>query len=167
MIIGQIIGVIALIISLYALTHPSDRKLLKWFFFGNMLWILHYVLIDANVMAEFMTLALMRSFVAWQHKESKTTKLIALGLVVIIGLFIVIKNNFNILVIGTYTTTMLISYSVLYLKGKAMRYVFVFCDFLWLLLDLNYKSIGGIIYDLSAIYITLKIIRDFDISNKK
>lgn len=158
-ILGQVLGVLALVMSLYALSHSVDKKLLKWFCLSNVLWISHYYLIGANMMAEFMILSLMRSFIAWKHPDWHSIKLVAMTLVVTGGAAISYFNGFHFKALLIYITVVVISHAVLFSKGAEMRKTFIACDVSWLCLDVMSKSLGGVVYDISAIYLCLKEIR--------
>jgi hypothetical protein len=138
--LAQIVGFAACFVSLNACMR-RDEKLFKLAILTScLLWAVHNAMLGANMAAILSLVAAVRTALSFDVRNRNWA-------IVLFGVYLVLslsdKNSpFDWLpIVATLTGT----YSLFYCKGVTLRIVHCFGAPLWIIHDLHYGSIGGVI----------------------
>jgi len=138
--LAQIVGFVACFVSLHACLRRDEKRFKLAILTGCLLWAAHNAMLGANMAAILSLIAAVRTALSFDVQNRKWA-------IVLFGVYLALslsdKNSaFDWLpILATFIGT----YSLFYCKGVTLRIVHCFGAPLWIIHDLHYGSIGGVI----------------------
>lgn len=140
MYLAQAIGLVACAVSLHACLNKDERGFKLAILMSCALWAVHNAMLGAQMAALFSVIAAVRTALSFDTRNRKYV-------IFLLGLYLALslsdKNSaFDWLPI---CATFIGTFSLFYCKGVTLRIVHCFGAPLWIIHDLHYGSIGGVI----------------------
>lgn len=167
-IIANIIGFVAFIVTLIAYHRVTKKKIFENMIFANVLDVIHYLVLGAYSGCITKVVALIRNFVIVKKEKCKwlSSKLILI-------LFIIVYVISGIVSFTNIWSSFCILAAIIYLiwcwngnELQVKRAAF-YCYFLWLIYNLSVQSYAGIISNVVSIISTFIALRNEKRKNKK
>lgn len=160
-ILGQIIGIIAFIISLIAYHYQEKKKILSTSIISNTLKLIHYLLLGATSGGLTKLIAILRDFIIIKKEKYKflSSNILFFDLLILYVLisFLTYKNILSLLPIIASLTNFIPVWNGNTMTIKKAAF---FCYLFWLIYDISISSISGIIsHTISILSIFLTIIK--------
>jgi hypothetical protein len=153
-IIAQAIGVFASGFMIFSYYQKQDLYLKICLMTANLLFAVHFFLMDANAGMAINLLNLLRVGTSIKFHKSTKLMLVFMSTSVVIGFF-VFETYYDLLPIFC---SLLGSFSMFKLSGVSMRYARLIGSFGWLTYGIKFQSIGQILTELTSIILNLTTI---------
>ena len=160
-VIAQIIGFMAFIVALISYHQKTKKKIFSTMVFCHILYIIHYLLLNAYSGFTTKILAVLRdSFIVIKDRFSKTTNHIVLFIFIILYIVAAIFTYNGILSILPLLAALI--YIIFIWNGTALQVkkAAFYCYFLWLIYNIFVLSIAGIIANIVSIISTFIAIQN-------
>lgn len=145
--LAQIVGLIASMVVVYSFTHKMDNHLKIYMVVGNILFACHFFMLGAYAGMAIATINCFRVGLSIKFHKSNKMMFSFMSIYAAVGI-VVYKEPVDLLpifssLVGTFT--------MFRLSGINLRLVGLFGSGSWLVYDIIFHSIGGIITEISAL----------------
>lgn len=145
-----------MLITLLSRTKSDDEQLIKLSLLAALLWMTHYYFIGVMAPAISSLLAAIRYFIEYKFKNIRKKIKIILGIIIsIIMASIIFIEGPSYINILTFMAAVIVSFSVFLFKNKKLRIGLIIADLIWIVINILSYSIGGVLFDIIAIIITV------------
>ena len=135
---AQMFGYAALIVGMVTFSRKRDSHFKAWLVGQNLLYAIHFLLMGNLAAMVGSTLSSTRTLLSL-YTRSMLVVAVLLVANMLLG-FWVVKAVWNVIPLAA---TAIATVAMFRLKGLQLRYVILFCTFLWLINNLLTGSIGG------------------------
>ena len=151
-IIGQILGFIAFIVSLYAYQRVKKRDILICMVLSNSINLIHYFLIGAYSGCITKILAILRDlFIVLKEKNKRLSSVLFLIIFILIYTLVSIYTFTNILSLFPLIAAIIYIIPTWLGDSKTVKRTALFCYVLWLIYNIYVLSIAGVIANIVSI----------------
>lgn len=151
-IIGQILGFIAFIASLYAYQRVKKRDILISMVLSNSINLIHYFLIGAYSGCITKILAILRDlFIVLKEKNKRLSSVLFLIIFILIYTLVSIYTFTNILSLFPLIAAIIYIIPTWLGDSKTVKRTALFCYVLWLIYNIYVLSIAGVIANIVSI----------------
>lgn len=151
-IIGQILGFIAFIVSIYAYQRVKKRDILLCMVISNIINLIHYFLIGAYSGCITKILAILRDlFIVLKEKNKSLSNLLFLIIFILIYIGVSIYTFTNILSLFPLIAAIIYIIPTWLGDSKTVKKTALFCYILWLIYNIYVLSIAGVIANIVSI----------------
>lgn len=151
-IIGQILGFIAFIVSIYAYQRVKKRDILLCMVISNIINLIHYFLIGAYSGSITKILAILRDlFIVLKEKNKSLSNLLFLIIFILIYIGVSIYTFTNILSLFPLIAAIIYIIPTWLGDSKTVKKTALFCYILWLIYNIYVLSIAGVIANIVSI----------------
>jgi hypothetical protein len=152
--LGQIIGILGFLVTAFAFLQSDEKKLKKILTTSTLVWLLHFILIKSYSAAAITFIIGLRQVSSVYFHNSNYNLKLKLSIFFIFLSFVVSfifwKNIYSVFpLISSISATV----AMLLLNGKKMRYGFLSAESSWLINNLHVESIGGILANITNIFL--------------